>query len=132
MRAEDVKEFLNNPEIREKYGIIKNIHLATVKRWLKKLGYQWVRRHRGQYADCYDFYPTLHFSPFLSLPSTGRWAIFVHRYLFISFNYYLLLTQAQQCTVCLLMHSLHSTHSTLTYAQPSCTVYKDVMDTHFQ
>ena len=33
---------------------------------------------------------------------------------------------AYSCTVCLLMHS------TLTYAQPSCTVYKDVMDTHFQ
>ena len=32
-------------------------------------------------------------------------------YLFISFNYYLLLTQEQQCTVCLLMHSL------LSYAQ---------------
>ena len=39
------------------------------------------------------------------------------------------LTHAQStysCTVCLLMHS------TLTYMQPSCTVYKDVMDTHFQ
>ena len=36
---------------------------------------------------------------------------------------------AYSCTVCLLMHSMHST---LTYAQPSCTVYKDVMDTHFQ
>ena len=40
-----------------------------------------------------------------------------------------LLTHAQSsysCTVCLLMHS------TLTYMQPSCTVYKDIMDTHFQ
>ena len=33
---------------------------------------------------------------------------------------------AYSCTVCLLMHS------TLTYAQPYCTVYKDIMDTHFQ
>ena len=45
MRAEDVKEFLNDPEVREKYGINKNIHLATAKRWLKKLGYRWVQRH---------------------------------------------------------------------------------------
>ena len=70
---------------------------------------------------------TLHaLFPILVSTSTGCWAIFVHCYLFIPFNYYLLLTQAQQCTVCLLMHS------TLTYAQPSCTVYKDIMDTHFQ
>ena len=31
MRAEDVKEFLNDPEVREKFGINKNIHLATAK-----------------------------------------------------------------------------------------------------
>ena len=57
---------------------------------------------------------TLHctFSPFLSLPSTGRWAIFVPCYLFISSNYYLLLTQAQSaylyaaCTACLPTRSL--------------------------
>ena len=57
--------------------------------------------------NCYDFYPTSHFSPYLSLSSTGRWAIFVHHYLFISSDYYLLHTQMQQCTVC----------SLLTYAQ---------------
>ena len=69
------------------------------------------------YTNFYYRYTMLQFllynalSAFLSLPSTSHWAIFVHQYLFISFNYYLLLTQAQQCTVCLLMHSL------LTYAQ---------------
>ena len=31
--------------------------------------------------------------PILVFTSTSRWAILVHRYLFISFNYYLLLTQ---------------------------------------
>ena len=36
---------------------------------------------------------TLHCTFPLFLPSTGSWVIFVH--LFISFNYYLLLTQAQ-------------------------------------
>ena len=38
-----------------------------------------------------------------------------------------LLTHSQSAysfTVCLLMHS---THSTLTYTQPSCTVYKDIV-----
>ena len=77
---------------------------------------------------CYNFYPTSHFSPFLFLPSTGRWAIFVHWYLFISTYCLLRCSNAQHtysCTVCLLMHSM------LTYAQPFCTVYKDVMDTHF-
>ena len=69
------------------------------------------RRLHHRLGPCYDFYPTSHFSPFLSLPSTNHWAIFVHCYLFISFDYYLLLTRTQQCTVCLLMHSL------LTYAQ---------------
>lgn len=54
MRAENIKEFLNDPEIREKYGINKNIHLATAKRWMKKLGYRWVRRYRGHYADGHE------------------------------------------------------------------------------
>ena len=74
------------------------------------------------------------------------------RSLYTVISSYLLITTycllRQQCTVCLLMHSLlthaqsaysctvcllmHSMHSTLTYAQPSCTVYKDIMDTHFQ
>ena len=78
------------------------------------------------YQKVLRFLPYIALFPILVFTSTGRWVIFVHHYLFISFNYYLLLTQAQQRTVCLLMHS------TLTYAQPSCTVYKDIMDTHFQ
>ena len=54
MCAEDIKEFLNDPEIQEKYGFNRNICLATAKRWMKKLGYRWVRRYRGQYADGHE------------------------------------------------------------------------------
>ena len=96
----------------------------------KTRGQIFFKRHSGW--TTYLLLRFLHYIvlfPILVFTSTSCWAILVHCYLFISFNYYLLLTQVQQCTVCLLMHS---THSTLTYAQPSCTVYKDIMDTHFQ
>ena len=74
---------------------------------------------------CYDFYPTSHFSPFLSLPPlvAGR-SLYTVISSYLSITTYCLLRRSN--AVCLLMHS------TLTYAQPSCTVYKDIMDTHFQ
>ena len=53
-------------------------------------------------------------------------SLHIFQLLLIAYSGVAMHSTAQQCTVCLLMHS------TLTYMQPSCTLYKDIMDTHFQ
>ena len=47
-------------------------------------------------------------------------SLHIFQLLLIAYSGVALHSTAQQCTVCLLMHSMHST---LTYMQPSCTVY---------
>ena len=54
VKAEDIVTYLKDPDVQAKWGFKKTIHLATAKRWMKKLGYRWVQKHRGLYADGHE------------------------------------------------------------------------------
>lgn len=54
VKAEDIINYVNKPENLEKYGLKTRISLATAKRWMHRLGYRWVRNHKGQYVDGHE------------------------------------------------------------------------------
>ncbi|KAJ3506528.1 hypothetical protein NLJ89_g6819 [Agrocybe chaxingu] len=54
VKANDIVIYLNEPEVKQKWGLKKTISTATAKRWMKKLGYRWVRSHKGLYADGHE------------------------------------------------------------------------------
>jgi hypothetical protein len=69
--AADIVNYLGDPEIRNEYGLEKNISLATAKRWLHSMNYRWKKtpsgsvvlslphpllttQHAGQYVDGHE------------------------------------------------------------------------------
>ena len=54
VKAADITEYLKDPEVQSRWGLKKTISHATAKRWMKKIGYRWVKKHRGQYADGHE------------------------------------------------------------------------------
>ncbi|THV01839.1 hypothetical protein K435DRAFT_654565 [Dendrothele bispora CBS 962.96] len=52
--AKDIVNYLNDPEVQRTHGLKKSISAATSKRWMHKLGYRFVRNHRGQYVDGHE------------------------------------------------------------------------------
>ena len=85
-------------------------------------------RVEGGNVTIFTLHRTFPHSCFYLPPVAGlSWYIFSY----LSITTYCLLRRSDaqrtySCTVCLLMHSM------LTYTQPSCTVYKDIMDALFQ
>jgi hypothetical protein len=47
-------DFLDQPDIKEKYGIEKLISHKTACRYLNSLGYQYKATPKGQYADGHE------------------------------------------------------------------------------
>ncbi|PIL30872.1 hypothetical protein GSI_07041 [Ganoderma sinense ZZ0214-1] len=54
VRAADIVEYLNRPEVRDRFEIKKSISLSTAKRWMHKMGYRWTREKKGMYADGHE------------------------------------------------------------------------------
>lgn len=45
--TQDIIEFTKKDDIQKKYDLTKPISLATVKRWMVKLGYRWIKELKG-------------------------------------------------------------------------------------
>ena len=54
VKANDIAEYLKKPEVQSRWNLKKTISKATCERWMKKLGYRWVKKHRGQYVDGHE------------------------------------------------------------------------------
>jgi hypothetical protein len=54
IRAQDVVDFINKPETKAQFGLIKSISLSTATRWMKRLGYRWTLSPGGQYVDGHE------------------------------------------------------------------------------
>jgi hypothetical protein len=52
--AKRLMEFLHKPDIKEKYGIEKNISLWTACQYLNTLGYQYRAMLKGQYVNGHE------------------------------------------------------------------------------
>jgi len=54
VRAMDLIDFLDTPDMRKWSGLMKQIHLATAQRWMKKLDYRWAKDPKGQFVDGHE------------------------------------------------------------------------------
>jgi len=49
--ASHIVQFLNTPEIKERYSLEKSISLRTAQRWMHLMDYRWTKMPHGQYKD---------------------------------------------------------------------------------
>ncbi|KAG1788185.1 uncharacterized protein HD556DRAFT_1312143 [Suillus plorans] len=54
VKAMDLVDFLDTPEMRKWSGITNRISLATAQRWMKKLEYRWTKDPKGQFVDGHE------------------------------------------------------------------------------
>ena len=54
VRAQDICDYFRDESIRERWDLEKPVSLATAKRWIKQLGYRWLKKFRGQYDDGHE------------------------------------------------------------------------------
>jgi hypothetical protein len=74
--AKKLMDFLRQPEIREKYGIEKNISHKTACRYLNSLGYRYKATPKGQYADGHERKDVVFYRDNVFLP---QWSHFQNR-----------------------------------------------------
>ncbi|KIK72751.1 hypothetical protein PAXRUDRAFT_179983, partial [Paxillus rubicundulus Ve08.2h10] len=46
--------YLDHLEVQARYGLTKNISLATAQRWMTEVGYRWGKDPKGQYVDGHE------------------------------------------------------------------------------
>lgn len=66
--ATKLMEFINNENIRLKYGIEKPISERTARRYLNRLGYRWSAPKKGQYADGHEREDVVYYREHIFLP----------------------------------------------------------------
>ncbi|KIK72415.1 hypothetical protein PAXRUDRAFT_180721, partial [Paxillus rubicundulus Ve08.2h10] len=54
VRAQDIVDYLHDPEVQQRHGFRKSISLATAQRWMQELGYRWGKEPKGQYLDGHE------------------------------------------------------------------------------
>ncbi|KAJ7772400.1 hypothetical protein B0H16DRAFT_1242970, partial [Mycena metata] len=54
VKALDIVHYLNDSEVRKRFGLKKGIHLATAQRWMKRMGYRWTKNPAGQFVDGHE------------------------------------------------------------------------------
>jgi len=69
VKSMDLVDFLNTPEMRERTGLTKQIHLTTAQRWMRKLDYRWQRDPKGQFVDGHEREDVVNYRQKVFLPS---------------------------------------------------------------
>jgi hypothetical protein len=54
VQAQDLLAYLATPEMKERLHRTRPYHICTAHRWMRLLGFCWVRDFRGQYADGHE------------------------------------------------------------------------------
>ncbi|KAG0708007.1 hypothetical protein DFH29DRAFT_979596 [Suillus ampliporus] len=52
--AQEIVNYLSDPEVQSCHGLSKTVSLATAQRWMHKLGYHWKEEEKGQYVDGHE------------------------------------------------------------------------------
>ncbi|KAF9459536.1 hypothetical protein BDZ94DRAFT_1284360 [Collybia nuda] len=85
IRAQDVVDFVKQPEIQEKFELKKPISRATAQQWMLHLGYRWTNTPGGQYVDGHEQIDVIEYWQKVFLPAwmsieerTRRWKIDNH------------------------------------------------------
>jgi len=54
IRALDIVNYLNYPDVRKKYRMKKGISEQTARKWLQRMGFRWTLDPKGQYVDGHE------------------------------------------------------------------------------
>ncbi|CDO75448.1 hypothetical protein BN946_scf184823.g2 [Trametes cinnabarina] len=54
IRAQDIVDYLQDPDALSRFGLKKTIALSTAKQWMKKLEYRWGKGPHGQYVNGHE------------------------------------------------------------------------------
>lgn len=72
VRAQDLVEYLDRPEVKARLRMKKTISLATAQRWMKDVGFRWTKNgHKGQYVDGHEREDVVYYRQNVFLP---KWA----------------------------------------------------------
>ncbi|KAJ3987238.1 hypothetical protein F5890DRAFT_1384134, partial [Lentinula detonsa] len=72
VQAHDIVSFLNQDDVKGKYGLEDTISISTAKRWMKALKFRWVRNHVRQYVDGHERADVVHYHQEVFLPAWYR------------------------------------------------------------
>jgi hypothetical protein len=73
--AQDIVDYLKDPDIQTHHGFHKPILLATAQRWMKELGYHWKKEPKGQYLDGHECEDVVRYRQGVFLPSWGKYQL---------------------------------------------------------
>ncbi|KIK75976.1 hypothetical protein PAXRUDRAFT_171134, partial [Paxillus rubicundulus Ve08.2h10] len=76
VRSQDIIDYIQQPGIQKCLQIKKLPHLATAKRWMKKMGYRWTKKPSGQYVDGHERDDVVYYYQMTFLPA---WQALEHR-----------------------------------------------------
>jgi len=54
VKAQDIVDFLDTPEMKKQLNRETTIHLAMAQRWMHQVGYRWTSTPKGQYVDGHE------------------------------------------------------------------------------
>ncbi|KAF8597137.1 hypothetical protein BDV93DRAFT_534597 [Ceratobasidium sp. AG-I] len=54
MKANDIVDYLQDPEVKNHFKLDKVPALSTAQHWLKELGFRWTTNPKGQYVDGHE------------------------------------------------------------------------------
>ena len=54
VRAQNIVDYMGREDVKQAYDLKKGVSLATAKRWMHYLGYQWSKTPTGQYVDGHE------------------------------------------------------------------------------
>lgn len=72
VKAMDIVHYLDTPEMLERLHRTKTISLATAQRWMKTMGYRWMKTPTGQYVDGHEREDVVYHRDHVFLPAIAR------------------------------------------------------------
>ncbi|KAG1841565.1 hypothetical protein DFJ58DRAFT_707849 [Suillus subalutaceus] len=76
VRAQDIVDYLAQPNVQQKHGLKKTISLATAQRWMHMMDFRWTKSPSGQYVDGHERDDVVAYRQKKFLPSIAE--LFIH------------------------------------------------------
>jgi hypothetical protein len=67
--AKDVQDYLNQPEVQEKYNIVKTVSISTATDWMATMEFWYAEKKKGQYEDGHEQQDVVTYRRMVFLPA---------------------------------------------------------------
>jgi hypothetical protein len=72
VRAQHILDYLEKPEVCEKYGLTRNIKLETARNWMAMMEFRWSKAKQGQFIDGHERKDVLTYKHTVYLPAMRK------------------------------------------------------------